>query len=249
MKQVGNNKLKKNFSAWAIFSIVNNTKLNGKAVVGWRIVAGKKVTVDLFIRVIRKFRNEIVIRAIDAQGRNKLANLVAGADKFNIFLPDDMVLFQSKIKAVDDGDVTVAMPEMIAQIDRRKYLRLFVTEEIKADVNFFKQSHNQHAGTQNFTKPCFDISAGGLSFIISRMESKFFQKDDYINNMTIRFDDEEIEINGHVVNILEIAPDERNNLHYKGWKVCVKYQSIDAESQKRLNDFVFKYVDITDEAM
>ena len=167
MDQVGSNNLKKNYSAWAIFSLINNTKLGEKPVLGWRIIGGKKVTVDVYIRVIRKFRNELVIKALSPDGSKKLSNLIAGSDKLNLYLPDDLVLFQSRVlKSDTNGDVVISIPNMIAQVDRRKHLRLFITNEVNVSIEFQKENHGQRITTQQFDKKCFDVSAGGLSFII-----------------------------------------------------------------------------------
>lgn len=249
MKQVGSNNLKKNYSAWAIFSLINNSKLNDRSIVGWRMIGGKKVTVDLFIRVIRKFRNELVVRATHPEGRNTIANLIAGSDKLNLYLPEDLVLFQSTVKKSDsNGDIVITVPEMIAQIDRRKHLRLFCEEEMDVTIGFSKQNHGQRISTQLFDKKCFDVSAGGLSFIISKIESKFFETGDYLQGINLLLGPRNTVINAEIVNILDIEPDERNGLHYKGKKVCVSYVDPTVNQQKVINDFVFKYVQI-DEAI
>ena len=65
---------------------------------GWRIVAGKKVTTSIFIRVIRKFRNEFVVRAVSDKEKNVLSNLLASSGTLNFYLVNDMVLFQSQVK-------------------------------------------------------------------------------------------------------------------------------------------------------
>jgi hypothetical protein len=247
MNQGGSNNLKKNYSTWAIFSIINNTKLDDKPIVGWRIISGKKVTVELFIRVIRKFRNEVVIRATRPDGRKTLSNLVAGSDKLNLYLPDDLVLFQSNIKSCDEnGDITISVPEMIAQIDRRKHLRLFVENDIDVKVNFNKEIQGQRILNQNFNKKCFDVSAGGLSFLISKIESKFFENGDKVSGITLNVGERKTKISGNVVNILDIEPDEQNGLHYKCKKICIRYENVTLQQKKVINDYVFKYIDISE---
>ncbi|MEX0799256.1 MAG: PilZ domain-containing protein [Bacteriovoracaceae bacterium] len=247
MNKAGKNLLKKNNSAWAIFSIVNNTKLNDKPVWAWRIVGGKKVTVEVFIRVIRKFKNEMIVRASRPEGEKVLGNLIAGSETLNFFFPEDAALFQSQVKASDArGDVVVRMPKMIAQVDRRKHMRLRLTEDVQARVSFFKKNHTQQKKTQLFKKDCFDISAGGLAFIVSRTEAKFFKLGDGINLMRVNVENKEAAISGKVVNILEVEPNERNKLHYKAYKICVKYDQINPQTSKLLNDFVFRYVDLNE---
>ena len=54
MTQIGSNKLKKNFNDWAICSLIENTKIEEKPIMGWKIIAGKKVTVEVVFHIIRK---------------------------------------------------------------------------------------------------------------------------------------------------------------------------------------------------
>ena len=115
-------------------------------------------------------------------------------------------------------------------------------------VNFSKQNHGQRVSTQTFDKKCFDISAGGLSFIISKIEAKFFETGDYVYGIDLILDRRKTLINAEIVNILDIEPDDRNGLHYKGKKVCLRYVEPTPKQQKVINEFVFKYVQI-DEAI
>lgn len=247
MNNVGGNILKKNQSAWAIFSILNNAKIQSRPAIAWRFVSGKKITTDIFIRVIRKSRNEILVRGSDMESQKILSQLVAGSETINIFLPEDMVLFQSEIRAFDaNGDTVLKIPSMIAQIDRRKHMRLFINEDHSAKIKFFKQTHAQRGNTQKFEKACFDISAGGLSFIVSRMESKFFMIGDDLGIIRVAFENQEIQVVGKIVNILDVEPDARNGLHYKGKKVCVRYEKVDSKAQKKLADFVFRHADLSE---
>lgn len=249
MEKRSANTLKKNNSKWAIFSLINNTKLDNKQIMGWRIIAGKKVTAELFIRVIRKFRNEFVVRGMTEKQKNTLNNLVASSGVLNFYLAEDMVLFQSEVKHVDpNGDFVFSIPQMVAQIDRRKHMRLFLSNEVKANVVFFKENHGHKVMKQQFNKECFDLSAGGLSFFISRAESKFFELNDIIEKIEVHFENTMVRLKADVVNIFDVEPDERNQLHYRAKKVCLRYREADERSVKKINDFVFKYTDL-DEAI
>lgn len=247
MNTADNNILKKNHSVWAIFSILNNTKMFGKPAMAWKIVSGKKVTADVFIRVIRKSRGEIIIKAVSPGSQEVLEKIAAGSQHLNLYLPEDMVLFQSEIKSFDqNGDIGLRIPEMMAQIDRRKHMRLTIGEIPLATVKFFKESHSLRSNTQLFEKGCFDISAGGLSFIVSRMESKYFSRGDYMSLVRIMVDGKEIPVSGEIVNILDVEPNSHNKLHYRGKKICLKYDTIDSKARQFLADFVFRHVDLSE---
>lgn len=243
MAKFGQSKLKKNFSDWAIFSIINNAKIQDKEVIGWRLIGGKKVTAQVKIRVIRKSRDEIVIIPVSDVDMSDFNTVLSGMDKLNIYLPNDMVLFQSIIKYKQQDEVVISIPKMIAQIDRRNYLRLVARPELNIRLSFYKKGHTLRENVQSFDKPCFDISAGGLSFVISRLESKFFKVGDYISKMNLMIGDIKIPLNGEVVNIFEVNPEHGNNLHYKGWKICMKYKGINDKLQQLIDNYVFKNID------
>ena len=247
MNKIENNNLKKNFNDWAILSIINNVKNNNRPAMGWKILAGKKVTVEVVFRVIRKFKNEMVVKAVSSHGKKTLMDMAAGAQKLNFYLPDDLVLFQTEVKHIDvNGDITVGIPEMMAQVDRRKNLRLFVENSMNVNVEFMKQNHGHKVFTQKFEKKCFDVSSGGFSFLISKAESRFFMSNDSIFAIELTIGDQKIELNGTVTSILELEPNEYNKLNYKAWKVCVKYSDIEIDSKKKIDEFVFRYVDVNE---
>lgn len=241
MSLVGECKLKKNFSTWAIFSIINNTKLQDKEVIGWRLVGGKKVTIKLKIRVIRKFRNEMAVVAYNEQMTSELDAVLSGMDKLNFYLPEDMVLFQSEVKAIYKNEIVVSLPKMIAQIDRRKFLRLIVPADLNVTINFAKKNNASNGMAQKFKKSCFDLSAGGLSFIVSRMECKYFNVHDLMK-IKLEFDELSLIAAGQIVSILEVSPEDNVDLHYKGWKICMKFINLKESEQKNINNFVFKNI-------
>jgi len=140
----------------------------------------------------------------------------------------------------------VKMPCMIAQINRRKSLRLFIENGMKAQVSFLKQNHGQLKRTQQFKRMCFDISGGGISFIISKMQKQFFRDADKIKKVSLYIEDFEIDAEARVVNLLEIIPNSKNELNYKGWKVCLEFSFIRPEDKKRIDEYVFKYISFED---
>lgn len=245
MSAIKDNKLKKNSDEWAISSVINNAKENEHALLAWKIVAGKKITVDVVFHIIRKFRNEIDVRAIGAKDKKVLADLSINAQKLNFYLPDDQVLFQTEVKKIqENGNVTIKFPEMMAQIDRRKDLRLFLDEDLKLELNFSKQNHSQNIMTQKFNKSCFDISSGGLTFLISKPEMNFFKVGDSVEKIQLSLGGTPLNISGKVINIFEIEPNKRNGLNYKAHKVCIQLTKLNSAKKKLIDNFVFEHVEL-----
>ncbi len=242
MKNGTQSNLKFNEQDWAIFSIVNNAKLQNKTIIGWNIIAGKKYTVEVSFHVIRKFRNELIIRAVGESSKAKLANLVTGKEKINFYLPSDLVLFQTSIKQLEEnGDVKVTFPSKIAQVDKRKNIRLKIESGMKVNLIFRKEVSGIGETTQIFEKSVYDLSGGGLSFIISRTEKSFFKKNDKICAAELSIDHKKIHITGEVKLIQEIKPEKHNGLNYKGWKVSLAFEDLDKNEKNLIEDFVFRY--------
>jgi hypothetical protein len=212
---------------------------------GWKIVAGKKITVEVVFHIIRKFRNEIIVKAVTPAGKKTLGDLSIGAQNLNFYLPDDLVLFQTEVKQIlPSGDITIRIPKMIAQVDRRKNMRLFIEEGMKADLTFKKENPGQRVITKVFNKRCFDISAGGYSFIISKTEANYFKMGDRVVNAELVIDNQKIKVHGKIINLLEVEPNKQNKLHYKGYKVCLSFLQLSDVYKKALDNFVFKYVEL-----
>ena len=243
------NILQMNDSSWDILSIITNSREQEKDVVAWRLISGEKETLEVKMRVIRKGKREIAIVAKDPSQSGDLVALATGAKTMNFYLPDDLVLFQTLIKNYDhEGEVIVELPKAIAHIDRRKYMRLKTNVEDNPDhvisTEFFKSNNLPNSKAIRFCKPCFDLSAGGLSFVISRSESPYFQIGDHIFNMNVRVEHKEILVAGEIVNIYDVEPDERNKLNYRGKKICVHYTVITEEERRHLDNYVFKHIEI-----
>lgn len=244
MSNSNQNLLEKNYDEYAIESIINNTKNDEKPVLAWKFISGKKVTVEVSFYIIRKARKEIVVKAASRQGIKQLGELAASANNLNFYLPQDMVLFQSEVKQIEsNGDLRITIPGMIAQVDRRKNFRLFVENGINVKVQFKKEGHGQRQMEQFFNKDCFDVSASGLSFIVSKPEKKFFELSDKVKSVELHIDGRDVEVDAEVVNLQEVQPAPNNNLHYKGWKVALRYTKISSEDSKSIDDFVFRYLD------
>lgn len=248
MNQLGSNRLKKNTKDWAIFSIINNTKIENKTVIGWKFIGDKKVTIELRIHILRKFRNELVFRVADGYEK-ELMRLTSGSETLNFYLPVDMVLFQGRIIRNEPGKVTIHMPNMVAQVDRRSHLRLFVGEGLNCKVSFYMRRNGLSERVQAFKKSCFDISAGGLSFIASKSESRYFEEGDEIAGIELYCAGKTMILKGIIVNIMEMDPSDFNQLNYKGWKICVKYTEISEEDQKKIDKFVFQHSNFDSQAI
>lgn len=250
MKKLKSNKLKKNYFAWAIFSIINNTKNKRKQIIAWRLIGDKKVLIEVSFRVIRKLRKEIVLVAVNPQDKTELMNMVTATGKINLYLPNDLVLFQSQVKGKElDGSVRIEIPSYIAQIDRREDARFHLIDTINVPLKFTKNINRHLAKTQFFEKSCFDLSAGGLSFITSKSESKFFQVGDEIKDILFKLGTKDIKLDAKITSISNLEPNEQNKLHYSGSKICLEYTHIDKKIKDTIEKFIFQNINIQEDVI
>lgn len=241
-----NKKLNKNKSSWALCSILSNKKERRESFVCWKMVGGVKQVAEVSLSIIRKSREEIVVKPVGEKNERSLQEIVTGSETVNFFLQEDKVLFQSVIKSFSSqGQLTVSLPKEFAQIDRRDHVRLQLYDDLTSCLSFKKESHySQNKMNQHFDKKCFDLSAGGLSFIVSRVEARFFKNEDPIHSIALQVNGKTIICAAKVVNILDIEPNDRNKLNYKAHKICIEFTIISDKDRKYINDYVFKYVDL-----
>ncbi len=250
------NSLKQNKNPGSIFSILSNAKISESSAIAWKLIGGSKVTADLRFRLIRKFRNEIEFIPLP-NNKSNLDRVISGNETINIFLPDQAILFQGKIKGYgqsqspgykSDTILRLTVPDMIAQIDRRKHLRLAITEELDAKIAFAKALELQRRQVQTFKKDCYDISSGGCSFIVSQAERRFFPIGDMVDDILISLEGTHLKMAGKIVNTIKVEPNDSNNLLYTGHKICVEFQDPAKEVVDLIKVFVFKYLEL-DEAI
>lgn len=246
MSKKGNpNQLIQNEDSKSIFQILLDAKNAEMKCMVWKMVGSSKITAECYIQVIRKFNNEMVLKAQTAGQDEKLRTIISGSDSVNVYIIEKAVLFRSKVRVIDDaGDLAIQFPEMLAQAERRKTLRLIVPYEVNCDVAFFKTSLDRGTQTQIFEKKCYDISAGGMSFLLNKAESKFFEIGDMITSLKIVIDGYELMVDGRIVNFIPVEPGPNNDVIYKGLRVCLKFESVDEITKDTLNEFVFKHLDL-----
>lgn len=227
-----------------IFKVLSGVKKNKDRVIAWKILPKGKITCDVELGHVHHFKNEIKI--IPLEGNNeKLKQILSSRDDVNIFLPSEGVLFQSKISHYSTlNELTIEFPKFLARFERRKSVRLKLSSEDYFEIEFSKKE-TKGKNIVQFKKNCFDISRSGVSFMVTRAELKFFEVHDTLYSAILDINEgPQIVFNGEIVNIIEIDPSHKNNLAYKGFKVCLKFDSISREDQQTLDNYIFERIEI-----
>lgn len=208
----------------------------------WRMVGNTKSLGSVRIESIRKLRKDFCIIPADGQER-VVQDLMGSQNHIDIYVPDSGLLLRCIIKHTEAPvRYYLQFPQFVAQVERRKNLRLNVHTESNVKVTFSKTASGPRPMTQHFFKDCFDISSGGFSMLVSKMESKFFAAGDAITLIDLKTTDMNTKVAGEVTLIREVEPDEFNGLTYKVWRVSCKFTQIDQISKKYLDKFILERI-------
>lgn len=236
------NDLKKVKDEPTIISLLSSAKESEGEVYIWRLVGGSKHIARVRLESIRKLRRDFCVVPVDGQDR-QVQDLMGSQNYIDLYIPDSALLLRCPIKQTDAPyRYYLQLPDYVAQVERRKHLRLNVYQKGEVKINFGKTVTLPKQMSQHFHKECFDISSGGFSFFVSRMEAKFFQIHDPIRSIEIKAGDWSGKVNAEIALIKEVEPDEFNGLTYKVWRVCCRFTQIDQISRKYLEKFIFERI-------
>lgn len=239
---MNDNKLKKVHDEAIIHSLISSAKESEFEVFIWKLIGGSKHLANVKIESIRKVRSDFCIIPVAGHER-QVQDLMSSQDFIDLYVPESALLLRCKIRQTDAPfRYYLQLPEFVAQVERRKSLRLNVYDSEEVKLSFGKSVSVPRPMSQHFHKACFDISTGGFSFLVSRMESKFFQINDPIRTIEIKAGGWSTKVNAEIALIKEIEPDEFNGLTYKVWRICCRFSQIDQISKKHLEKFIFERI-------
>lgn len=239
---MSDNKLKKVKDEATIWNLLSGAKVSNAEVFIWKLVGSEKHLGQVRIESIRKTRKDFCI--IPAEGQDRLVQDLMGSHNYvDLYIPDSALLLRCNIKQTDAPyRYYLQFPNFVAQVERRKSFRLNVHQTSEVRLSFGKSVTAPRPMSQHFLKDCFDISTGGFSFFISKMEAKFFQIDDQLPLVEIKARDWTTKVSAEIATIREVEPDEFNGLAYKVWRVSCRFSQIDQISKKYLEKFIFERI-------
>ena len=236
------NKLTKVKDEAVILSLLMGTKETSAEVFIWKLVGGSKYLGQVKIESVRRPRNDFCIVPIDGQDR-LVQELMSSQSYIDLYIPESALLLRCQIRQTDAPfRYYLQLPKFVAQVERRNNIRLNVYERSEMKISFGKSAAPPKNMSQHFHKDCFDISSGGFSFLISKMESKFFALNDSISSVEFKTKEWGAKLNAEITAIRETEPDENNGLNYKALRVCCRFQQIDQISRKYLEKFILERI-------
>jgi hypothetical protein len=236
------NKLSKVHNAAEIISGLNSVKNEASEVYLWRFVGSSKYIGLTRIESVRKQRGDFCI--VPSEGQDRIIQeLLSGQTQIDLYIPAKSTLMRCRIRQTDAPfRYYLEFPQFMAQVERRKELRLNAYDQKEITVSFGKTITLPRTMSQYFLKSCFDVSTGGISFLVSKTESKLFQESDLISTMEMKTSDWNAKISTQVLSIRETDPDEVNGFPYKVWRVSCKITQMDPVAKKQLEKFIFERI-------
>lgn len=246
---LGDNNLRKIHDPKLVCHLLNNVKQKQEHVIVWKFIGDKKIISPIRFDIIKKVKSEISISAKPGE-LELFQKVVGGSEKINFFCSQSSLLFQCELKQVEsEGKITVTFPLFVAQVERRKWIRLKTDAEQSLRLQFCKKTIGPKGGNQFFSKALNDIGASGLSFLITRAETKFFIPGELIKGLELIIAGQKIVVSGQILRVQEISTEGYLAVPYKVWKVSVNFSEISKKDQDLLSLFVFKNIKLDEKAV
>lgn len=206
----------------------------------WKLVGDQKHLASVSIETVRGTRGDFIISALSGHEQT-LNDILAGTGNIDFYIPSSGTLFRSKLKKTEESRAFLETPSFFAQSERRKNFRIDVFNE-SFEIKFQKKIKTYKEFTQAFSKNCFDISTGGLSFFVSKTESTFFRLGDEISDVSVSFGEWATKAGLRITRITEIEPNERNGLRYKALLISCAFQNLNDIHRKQLEKIIFERI-------
>ncbi|HLW57520.1 MAG TPA: hypothetical protein VKY27_09050 [Bacteriovoracaceae bacterium] len=223
-----------------IYELLMGHKETHSDVFIWKMIGGTEFLCHVRIESVSKSRKDFSIIPVDDH-EMEAQNLLMNQSYIDFYIPDSHLLFRCQLKTnFAPVRYSFHLPQEISQVDRRSTQRISTYEDSDLQISF--SSQNERGQNQQFSKPCFDLSGGGLSFYISRMEKKFFREGEVLKEVSISTPGGCSKVKAEMILVKEIEPNEFNGLPYRVWRVCCRFKEIDESSKHLLDKFILEKI-------
>jgi c-di-GMP-binding flagellar brake protein YcgR len=137
----------------------------------------------------------------------------------------------------------------VAQLERRRWLRLTVGETISARIQFTKKLDPLKTTSHFSSKHLLDIGAGGGSFVVSKLEAKSYLTGDIIKGLEVLINDRKITCDAEILRVHELKPNSSKESHYRVWKISLRFLALAKSDEEFISSFVFEKVKLHSDAV
>lgn len=239
MAEWGDNRFKKIREQRMIGRLLIGAKDRSEPIHVWRFVGDRKILANVRFVVIQPAKGEFQIEPMP--GQEEIFSQVIGASEYiNFFIPQGCLLFQCINRGNDKARIVVAFPAFMAQIERRKWLRLPMEEQKNIHLQFTKPYLKPHLTHQVFSGVPYDLSGGGISFCVSRSEVGAYVPGEKIKHVELFIEGRKIKFEGQILRIQEINQTTTGRLPRKNWKVSLAFVAIEPADQEYVARYIFE---------
>ena len=193
----------------------------------WRFIGDRKILAQVRVTAVRKFKKDFTISPYSSSEKENYNHIIGTTEEVNFYVANDLIIFRAKLSQIETQlSIILKNPEFFAQAERRKHLRLPTYSSEMISAKFSKCILFPRFQIQYFQKKCFDISAGGASIIVSKIEGKYFQVDDEVPHLEIVVGGRIINVDVKVVATQELLPGYSDDILYKVQRINFKFMKI-----------------------
>lgn len=188
--------------------VIDATK-NKAQVFVWDIIVDEVIKVPVELKNVNTFKKKVYFN-LDHRSKFYLKDLIKGPGFLKFFIPSQQLIFVSKVDLYRGTQLEIDYPQAFKKHDRRKSDRFEPLVPV-----YFK--------AEGMKKECFDLSRGGLSFILNNMEySNAGYKKSKNVECSIQFPTRKLKIKAEIVKVTDIKPFEVDRFPYGAKRVSLR---------------------------
>lgn len=215
----------------------------------WRIIGDKKIMAQVQIDLVLSARGELRISP-KPEAALAFSHVVGGCSSVNLFFPNSSTLFQAIVKGGHgETGLIVSFPDFIAQMERRNWLRMSGENHAKLRLQFNRKMSYPNPMKQFFSKALSDVSAGGVSFLVTRAELRFLPEGEALKDIELIVEGKKIKLHASVLRIQELSKQTYPAFAGKTYKVSLRFDHIEKKDQEILAKFIFQNLPETHQAV
>ncbi len=189
----------------------------------WDMVGPEIIKVPIRIKSFNSYKKQISFE-VDSRAKNYMKNLISSNGLLKMFMPNVQFIFVAPVFKYSGNSLIVGYPSASKRHDRRKSKRFEPLVPISCKL-----------GT--LSKECFDISLGGFSLIVNKMEyNKASMEIGQVFDCKVGFPLEKVNITGQIVNVKDIKPFELDRFPYGAKKISFQVGGTDGEYHKNVEN-------------
>jgi hypothetical protein len=180
----------------------------------------------------------IYTTALTATDSKKMYADLKAADEscfLNVKLERATIFFTSKLESNSFSNLQFTLPKKIFKVQRRQQQRFKILQGYVLRVSFLGPIDP----LKELKQKIYDVSSGGLSFLVENSETAVFQPGSVLKNMTFTIRNIEFKLAGEIIHckpVIENALGQNQNKT----KVGIKFVEIDSKSAGIIDEYVFE---------